>query len=129
MIDDVHVHLRALSSLEVLALSTGKPLAKNGATPAQLREYFHSAIDPDARALSKNLSAARAAYRDAEKKVREIVTMRAGRRFPEIHRFLQKDTVLLRMAAMPWDTKGNGFRGPVPEAPVDSLPDEPIESL
>ena len=76
MIDEVHVHLRALSSLEVRALATGKPLAKNGATPAQLREYFHSAIDPDARALSKNLSTARAAYRDAEKKVREIVTMR-----------------------------------------------------
>ena len=76
MIDEVHVHLRALSSLEVRALATGKPLAKNGATPALLREYFHSAIDPDARALSKNLSTARAAYRDAEKKVREIVTMR-----------------------------------------------------
>jgi len=76
MIDEVHVHLRALSSLEVLAVATGKPLAKNGATPALLREYFHSAIDPDARALSKNLSTARAAYRDAEKKVREIVTMR-----------------------------------------------------
>ena len=76
MIDEAHVHLRAISSLEVRALATGKPLARNGATPAQLREYFHSAVDPDARALSKNLSAARAAYRDAEKKVREIVTMR-----------------------------------------------------
>ena len=63
----------------------------------------------------------------ANAKTGEMVMARVARRFPESHRFPQQDAVLLRMTAMPWDTKGIGFRGPVPEALVDSLPDEPME--
>jgi hypothetical protein len=76
MIDDVHVHLRPISPLEVTALHSGKPLAEIAATPGQLREYFFAAIETHALALTAELAAARAAYRDAEKPVHEIVTMR-----------------------------------------------------
>jgi hypothetical protein len=76
MIDEVHIHTRAISALEAAALHAGKPASEISATPQELREFYFSAIDPKARELSNKLSAARAAYRDAEKPVREIVTMR-----------------------------------------------------
>ncbi len=76
MVDEIHIHTRVITPLEVAAIHVGKPISQITATPAQLRDYYFSAIDPDARALSKKLTAARAAYRDAEKPVREIVTMR-----------------------------------------------------
>ncbi len=76
MIDEVQIHTRSISALEVAAIHAGKSASEITATPEQLREFFFSAIDPKAREISNKLSAARAAYRDAEKPVREIVTMR-----------------------------------------------------
>jgi hypothetical protein len=76
MIDEVQIHTRSISALEVAAIHAGKSVSEITATPEQLREFFFSAIDPKAREISNKLSAARAAYRDAEKPVREIVTMR-----------------------------------------------------
>ena len=76
MIDEVHIHTRAITRLEVAAIHSGENLAEFTATPEQLREYYFSAIDPQSRALSTKLAAARAAYRDAEKPIHEIVTMR-----------------------------------------------------
>ena len=76
MVDEIHVHLRAISPIEVAAIHADQPVAEIDASPERLREYFFSAVDQEARALSNKLSAARAAYRNAEKDVREIVTMR-----------------------------------------------------
>ncbi len=76
MIDEVQIHTRSISALEVAAIHAGKSASEITATPEQLREFFFSAIDPKAREISNKLSAARSAYRDAEKPVREIVTMR-----------------------------------------------------
>ena len=76
IIDEVRVHLRAITPLEAAAIHAGTPPAEIDAAPDALREYFVSAIDPETRALTEKLNAARAAYRNAEKGVREIVTMR-----------------------------------------------------
>ena len=76
MIDEVHVHTRAITPLEAAALHAGKPVAEIEATPELLRPYFLSAVDPETRTLTARLSAARAAWRQTEKEVREIVTMR-----------------------------------------------------
>jgi hypothetical protein len=76
MIDEVQVHLRAITPLEVAAIHAGKSAAEMAATPEQLRGFFLSAVDAEARALTGKLSAARAAYREVEKGVQEIVTMR-----------------------------------------------------
>lgn len=76
MIDDVQIHTRAITALEVAAIHANKPASEIAANPEQLREFFFSAIDPQARELTATLQQARAAYRDAEKPVREIVTMR-----------------------------------------------------
>jgi hypothetical protein len=76
MIDEVHIHTRAITPLEVTALHANKALAEITTTPDQLRAYYFSSIDPTTRALTEKLAAARAAYREAEKPVHEIVTMR-----------------------------------------------------
>ena len=76
MVDEISIHRRAISALEVASLHSGTPLRDIPATPQQLAAYFHSAVDPVARKLRADLDAARAAYRDVEKDVREIVTMR-----------------------------------------------------
>ncbi len=76
LIDGISFHLRAITPLEALAIHQDTPLAETKANPEQLREYYLSAIDPEARKLTANLSAARAAYRDEQDKVREVVTMR-----------------------------------------------------
>ncbi len=76
MIDEISIYRRAISALEIASLHAGKPISEIAATPQQLAGYFHSAIDPVARKLQADLDAARAAYRDAEKNVEEIVTMR-----------------------------------------------------
>jgi hypothetical protein len=76
MIDEIHVHLRAITAAEVAAIHAGKPLTELAATPDQLREYYVSAIDQETRALSAKLSAARAEYRNAQKGIREIPVMR-----------------------------------------------------
>jgi hypothetical protein len=76
MIDEVHVHLRAITPLEAAAIHAGKPVSGVDASAEQLRAFYFSAVDPEARALVAKLSAARAAYREAEKPVQEIVTMR-----------------------------------------------------
>ena len=75
MLDDVNIHTRAISAAESVAIFSGKPLAEI-TDPALLREYYLSAIDPTARDLSNKLSAARAAYRNVQNGIREIVTMR-----------------------------------------------------
>lgn len=74
MIDDFHVHLRAISAAEVASLHSGKPLAET-TDPALLREYHFSAIDPTARKLTAELTAARTAHLNVLKGVREIPTM------------------------------------------------------
>jgi len=75
MIDEVTIHTRAISLAEVASMFTGKPIAEI-TDPALLHDYYLSAIDSTARELSAKLNAARAAYRDAQSGVREIVTMR-----------------------------------------------------
>jgi hypothetical protein len=75
MLDEVAIHLRAISSAEAAALFSGKPIPADS-DPAALREYYFSAVNPTARALTGKLNAVRAAYRDEEGNVREIVTMR-----------------------------------------------------
>ena len=76
MIDELSIHRRAISELEVLSLYSGSPLSDLACTPGQFAEYYRSAVDPVARELTAELNNARAAYRDQEKQVREIVTMR-----------------------------------------------------
>ncbi len=75
MIDEVVIHRRAITTLEARALHANQPLAKIEATSGQMREYYFSAVDAVARKLSKALDDARAAYRQVENQVREIVTM------------------------------------------------------
>ena len=74
-IDEILVHLRAITAAEVAAIHSGKPMAET-TDPALLREYYLSAIDPETRALSAKLNAARAAYRNAQTPIREISVMR-----------------------------------------------------
>jgi len=76
MIDEINVHLRAITAAEVAAIHAGKPLAEIAATPEQHREYYLSAIDAETRALLVKLSTARAAYRNAQNGIREIPVMR-----------------------------------------------------
>lgn len=76
MIDEIQIHTRAITELEVAAIHTGKSASEIAATPELLREFYLSAIDPETRSLTAALSTARAAYRNAEKDIREIVTMR-----------------------------------------------------
>ena len=76
MIDGISFHTRAITPLEALAIHQGTPRAEIKADKDQLREYYFSAVDPLARGLSANLSAARAAYRSEQDKVEEIITMR-----------------------------------------------------
>ncbi|MFK7852012.1 MAG: DUF1553 domain-containing protein [Akkermansiaceae bacterium] len=76
VIDDLSFHLRAITPVEVRAIAANQPIQELKSHSHQLREYYLSAIDPNARALSQKLSAARAAYRTEQNKVREIVTMR-----------------------------------------------------
>jgi hypothetical protein len=75
MIDEIHVHTRAITAAEVAAIHSRKPLAET-TDPTLLREYYLSAIDPPARTLSANVNAARAAYRIAQSGIQEIPVMR-----------------------------------------------------
>jgi Protein of unknown function (DUF1553)/Protein of unknown function (DUF1549)/Concanavalin A-like lectin/glucanases superfamily/Planctomycete cytochrome C len=75
MVDEVAVHLRAISAAEAGAQFSGKPVSAT-TEPALLREYYFSAVNPTARDLTHKLSDLRAAYRTEQKGVREIVTMR-----------------------------------------------------
>jgi hypothetical protein len=74
-IDEIQIHLRAITAAEVVSIHSAKPLADT-TDPALLREFHHSAVDPETRALSAKLNAARAAYRDAQTAIREIPVMR-----------------------------------------------------
>ena len=76
VVDEIIIHQRAITELEVASIHSGTPISKITATPEQLTRYLQSAIDPVARKLNQELSAARAAYRQEEKSVSEIVTMR-----------------------------------------------------
>ncbi len=75
MVDEISVHKRAITAAEVASIFSGKPLAET-TDPTLLRDYYLSAIDAPARELSNKLSAARAAYRNVQNGIREIVTMR-----------------------------------------------------
>ena len=79
MFDEIHVHTRAITPIEVAAIHASKPLGEMNATAEPLREYYLSAIDPTAIGLMKKLNAARAAYRNEQKNVREISTMRESK--------------------------------------------------
>lgn len=74
MLDEIHVHTRAITTAEVISIHSGKPLAET-TDPALLREYYLSAVDPTTRTLSTNVNAARAAYRNAQNVVQEIPVM------------------------------------------------------
>jgi len=76
VIDEIHLHTRAITAIEAAALHAGKPVAELEATPAQLRDYYFSAIDPTARQHIAALTTARANHRNAQNRVREISVMR-----------------------------------------------------
>ena len=76
IIDEIFIYTRAISALEVISIYTSTPLAGVAKTEEQFTEYYQSAIDPVARQLNTELNRARAAYREEESMVREIVTMR-----------------------------------------------------
>jgi hypothetical protein len=76
VIDGIQIHRRAITPLEAAASHAGKSAVESATTHEELREFYRSAVDPRTRELSAKLNAARAACRDAEKNVREIVTMR-----------------------------------------------------
>jgi len=76
MIDEIHVHTRAITAIEVAAIHAGKPIPDLDPSPEQLREFYFSAIDPIGRELHANLATARANYRNAQNRVREISIMR-----------------------------------------------------
>ncbi len=75
-VDEITVHKRALTALEVRALHGGVDPGELDAGESQLREYFYSAVDSKARELTANLNTSRTALREVDDKVREIVTMR-----------------------------------------------------
>ncbi len=75
-VDEITVHRRALTALEIRALHAGSELGEVDATDPERREYFLSAVDPRARELAAALDAARTALRSADDQVGEIVTMR-----------------------------------------------------
>ncbi len=76
MVDEISIHHRAISALEVLANFSAAPISSIACTDEQFTDYYRSAVDPVARQFTADLNAARAAYREEETKVREIVTMR-----------------------------------------------------
>ncbi len=75
MIDEINIHLRAITAAEIAAIHSGKPLAET-TDPALLREFYLSAVDPETRTLAGKLTAARAAFRAAQTGIREISVMR-----------------------------------------------------
>ena len=75
MIDEINIHLRAITAAEVASIHSGKLLSET-TDPALLRDYYFSAVDSKTRDLSAKLTAARAVYRNAQNGVREMVTMR-----------------------------------------------------
>lgn len=75
MIDEVVLHTRAITPLEVKAIHANAGPGEVAATREELRDYHFSAVDDEARKLAKILNDARAAYRQQENQVREIVTM------------------------------------------------------
>lgn len=76
MIDEVVVHRRAITALEARALHADRKPGEVDATPGELRDYYFGAVEEKARELRAQLDGARAAHREEENKVREIVTMR-----------------------------------------------------
>jgi len=75
-VDEVTVHQRALTNLEVRVLHSGEEPGELEADQHELRDYFYSAVDPKARELTAELHAVRTALRKVDDGVREIVTMR-----------------------------------------------------
>jgi hypothetical protein len=95
MVDEITIHKRAITELEVSSLHSGLPVSHAHASPGQITEYVHSAIDPVARKLTEELNAARAAYRSEEAKVREIVTMRESATPTPAHILLRGDYTMI----------------------------------
>ena len=95
MADEITIHQRAITALEVASLHSGNPISEITATPQQITEYVHSAIDPIARNLTTELNAARAAYREEEQNVREIVTMRESTKPTTSHILVRGDYTMI----------------------------------
>lgn len=82
-VDEIRIHRRPLSLLEVSALHENQPLADRiAATPRDeaglglLRDYYFSAIDEETRKLTQEVKAARTAWRSVVDGVSEIPVMR-----------------------------------------------------
>jgi hypothetical protein len=82
VIDEINVFSRALAPIEVAQLADDSSLATLLAKPnrtdaevAALREYYHSAIDPELRAATATLRGARVGWREIMDQVQEIPTM------------------------------------------------------
>ncbi len=82
-VDDIRIHRRPLTLLEVAALHADQPLADRiAAAPREpaglepLRDYYFSAIDAEARKATQALKAARIAWRQVIDGVREIPVMK-----------------------------------------------------
>ncbi|MDX1680967.1 MAG: DUF1553 domain-containing protein [Akkermansiaceae bacterium] len=75
MIDEVVVHRRAITDLEARALHAKRDLADLEATTEEWREYYFSAVHPEARMRRQAIDRAREDYRKVENEVREVVTM------------------------------------------------------
>jgi hypothetical protein len=94
MVDEISVHTRAITAAEVAAIFSGKPLAET-TDAAKLREYYLFAVDPAARDLAAKLSAARAAYRNAQAGIPEIVTMRESAKPVPAHILTRGDYTMI----------------------------------
>ena len=82
-VDDIRIHGRPLTALEVGALHQAQALPEAiAATPrddagiARLRSYYFAAVDPDTRAATAALKATRRSLREAIDGVRELPVMR-----------------------------------------------------
>ncbi len=89
MIDEVVIHQRAITGVEVRALHANRQIHEVTASVDEWRDYYFSAVDDQARKLAKDVDAARAAFREQENQVREIVTMRESKE-PVPHFILQR---------------------------------------
>lgn len=75
-IDEITIHRRAITAMEVRALYQNVELAKLQATEAEFRDYFHSAADAKALDLTAKLLSARTVLREMDDGIFRIMTMR-----------------------------------------------------
>ncbi len=81
VMDDIHIHTRALTPLEAAHLFDGRTLFEAAHDPGSprlpgLRDYYFSALDPEGRRLTAALAAARAAFVALESDLTETAVMR-----------------------------------------------------